>query len=258
MVTSSAMVSPNPAGRCAHCDKTLPSSDGRRYCGAACRTAARRERGRSRARHRKRAELTFEVALLLVVNVVLGSVINLASTFAANAFLWAATGVITLVAVGLVHKRHFGRFFPRSRRGAVGISVLATVALVGTGGFELGKHPPSPCTPRSAADQGVGTDPRTRLRWPTVYECPTLGNGSVYKAPDSGERIATMFAERKVWVVCWVLMPGSGIWYYTQGDASLTEQSKRDLNAWGYLPHRSIDVRTHPARPVPRCRDRMP
>lgn len=252
------MVSPNPAGRCAHCDKALPSSDGRRYCGAECRTAARRERRRSRERNRKRAELTLEVALLLVANVALGSVINLASSFAANAFLWAATGVITLVAVGLVHKRHSGRFFPRSRRGAVGISALAVAALLGTGGFELGKPPPSPCTLRSAADQGVGADPRTHIRWPRVYECPTRGNGSVYKEPDFSERIATMFAERKVWVICWVLMPGSGIWYYTQGDGSLTEQSKRDLGAWGYLPHRSIDVGAHPARPVPKCHDRMP
>ena len=251
------MAPPNPPPLCAYCNETPLSSGRRRYCCAECRTAAQGER--SRKRKHKRAELlTLEVALLLVVNVALSLVLSLATNFAANAFLWAATVVSTLVAVGLIRKRHLGRFFPRSRRRAGGISALALIALLGTAAFELAKPPPSSCTRHNAADQGVSVDPRMDIRWPTVYECPTRGNGSVFKKPDFSEAIATMYAERKVWVVCWIRMPGSGIWYYTQGDASLTERYRREFAAWGYLPHRSIDVRTHPAIPVSKCPGRMP
>jgi hypothetical protein len=252
------MALPNSPGLCAYCNEKEISTGRHRYCSAECQMAAKRARGRSRARRRKRVELALEVALLLVVNVALGLVISLASDFAANAFLWAATGVIMLVVVGLLRKRHLGWFFPRSRRGAVGISALAMIALLGTGAFELAKPPPSACARRSAADQGVGLDPRSHMAWPTVYECPTRGNGSVFKEPDFSQAIATMYGERKVWVVCWVRLSGSGIWYYTQGDAALTKRYQRAFESWGYLPHRSIDVRSQPAHSVPKCRGGMP
>jgi hypothetical protein len=98
-------------------------------------------------------------------------------------------------------------------------------------------------------------DPRADGRvWRAAWSCTNARGAHVYAEPDPGRKIGVMDTAYS-WFVCWASgtrqRNGSTVWYYTQGDRSLS--GEEDLDAWGFMPSTDVPVSTHPWPGMPRC-----
>lgn len=189
--------------------------------------------------------------LVGLIPIATGIIINIATELGDNMFIWAIVVAVAVTTSALTYRLRLGSFGPGPPWVTAAIGTFTVLILISAFVYDRVRPPPPSCIELSGEQISMQADPRTGGRkWPKVYRCPKPSSARVFERPTFNAPVIGTLDPGFSWVVCWLHGDDDKIWYYTQGDNSI---SQPDYHAWGFIPSGVLQVAHNPDSAVRSC-----